>query len=469
MARQQFVLDHVGVQQLLGGIGDSFYAVDRDWTIVHMNPGACEFFQVRPEVAVGTRLWDLLPAVEGSLFGDTYRTTMSTRLPREMRGESPTFPGRWLEVRCFVLNDGIGVSFREVTSGREVATRLHQQEQRLKHVLNTLRDSEARYKAALKAGRMGSWESNFATHERHWTDEGMALFGLHLPGGIGHVGGEGDEYLASVHPDDRHLIAHYRQLARETDSFPAEYRIVRDGSVIWVAGRGEVIERAADGCPLRLVNVVYDITDRKAAEEQIKLLLRELSHRSKNLLAIIQSISHQTGKRSTSYEDFQRRFELRLQALAASHDLLVSQDWRGVSLRALVGSQIEIFTGADSGRFEMSGPDVFVTPSAAQSLGLALHELGSNAAKYGALASDGGTVSVSWTVDRLAGLDAVFSLAWVETGAPARSPAGPAGFGSFLLGPMIRQSLSAAVRTDYGPSGMSWSINAPLAAVTADA
>ena len=112
----------------------------------------------------------------------------------------------------------------------------------------TLREGEARYRAALKAGRMGSWETDFVAATRTWSPEGMALFGLDLPGGRGSVGAAADEYLAAIHPDDRELAHGYRALADQQDSFPAEYRIVRrDGTVLWLAGRGLVVARGPTG------------------------------------------------------------------------------------------------------------------------------------------------------------------------------------------------------------------------------
>ncbi len=133
-----------------------------------------------------------------------------------------------------------------------------------------LRESQAHFKAALSAGHMGSWETDHRSKTRQWSEEGMALFGLQLPGGRGKVDGPDDEYLAALHPDDRHLVQRFRQFAAELDSFPAEYRIVRpDGSVHWLSGRGRVVERGPSGQPLRLVSIMADATARKVAEEQL--------------------------------------------------------------------------------------------------------------------------------------------------------------------------------------------------------
>ena len=138
--------------------------------------------------------------------------------------------------------------------------------------VQALQESEARFRSALRAGRMGSWETDYHTMTRRWTAEGMELFGLALPGGRGQVGGPHDEYASALHPDDRHLAQRFHALADEQDSFPAEYRIVRsDGTQLWLSGRGLVVERRADGRALRLVSIMADATERKQAEERLRI------------------------------------------------------------------------------------------------------------------------------------------------------------------------------------------------------
>ncbi len=139
-------------------------------------------------------------------------------------------------------------------------------------VESALRESEARYRAALTAGRMGSWETDLLAGTRTWSKEGMDLFGLDLPEGRGQVGGEGDEYEAALHPDDRHLAADFHALADRQDSFIAEYRIVRpDGVTLWLSGRGLVVARQADGRAHRLVSIMADVSERKQVEEVLRI------------------------------------------------------------------------------------------------------------------------------------------------------------------------------------------------------
>jgi len=329
-------------------------------------------------------------------------------------------------------------------------------------LLQTLRENEARYRLALKAGRMGTWETDFATGTRTWSEEAMALFGLTLADGRGRVGGGADEFRSALHPDDRHLVQHFHQLADKQDSFAAEYRVVQPGGrVLWLAGRGRVVSRRPDGKALRLVNIVTDITERKVAEDHIQLLMREISHRSKNLLSVVQAIAGQTARTADTMEEFETRFSRRLQGLAASHDLLVHEGWRGVPLADLVREQLAPFAGTTGSRLEIAGPEVVVTAEAAQAIGLALHELATNAIKYGALAGAAGKVTVSWAFENRHGEPRGLRLSWVEHGGPPVAPPSRKGFGHVVIEKMVARSVNGEVAMEFAPLGLAWALSIP--------
>lgn len=326
-----------------------------------------------------------------------------------------------------------------------------------------VQESEARYRSALAAGRMGAWETDLVAGTRKWTPEGMVLFGLDLPEGRGVVGGDADELVAAMHPADRGLIPGSYEIADREDSFPAEYRIVRpDGAMVWVSGRGRVLKRGPGGKAQLLVSVMADITERKATELHVKFLMREMSHRSKNLLAVIQSVARQTASRSDSLADFLARFSQRLESLAASHDLLTSNDWKGVPLGDLVRQQLAPFIGRDSGRITVSGPDLELTSDAAQTLGLAIHELATNAIKHGALSRPSGRISLTWQLSQEAGGSRRVDLRWVEQGGPEVTPPTRRGFGHVVLERMTASALEGAVDIDFAPAGLVWSLSFPL-------
>jgi PAS domain S-box-containing protein len=325
-----------------------------------------------------------------------------------------------------------------------------------------LRESEQRYSTALVAGRMGTWETDLVTRTRIWTKEGMALFGLTLADGRGQVGGDNDEYRAALHPDDRHLMEKFHQMADKQDSFTSEYRVVwPDGTTLWLRGRGQVIVRAPDGKAERMVSIVTDVTDRKAAEDHIQFLLHEISHRSKNLLMVIQSIARRTARTAGTMEEFENRFERRLQGLAASHDVLVRENWHGAPLADLVRQQLVPFVEIQSSRFEIAGPDVVITAEAAQAIGLAIHELATNAIKYGALSESGGKVRVSWMFEGDTGAPGNLLLSWIEQSGPPVSPPSRKGFGHVVIGEMVERSLNGKVAVEFATEGLKWRVSIP--------
>ena len=167
-----------------------------------------------------------------------------------------------------------------------------------------------------------------------------------------------------------------------------------------MSGHGRVLDRQPDGSARRLINVATDITERKTAESHQRFLLGELSHRSKNLLTIVQAIADQTLRGCNDLNEFKNRFDSRLQGLAASNDLLARGDWQGTSLNALIELQLAPFIDLPSPQIEIHGPNVDLATEAAQALGLALHELATNAVKYGALSVSQGRISISWEINK---------------------------------------------------------------------
>jgi len=167
-----------------------------------------------------------------------------------------------------------------------------------------------------------------------------------------------------------------------------------------------------DGTVEGVITGAIDVTAYKEQQARIRLLMREVTHRSLNLLTVIEAIMRQTARNTTSLEDFEQRFSARLQSLAGSHDLLVQEDWAGASLRALVRSQLGHFSDIADAQVEMAGPPLHLAPDAAQHIGMALHELATNAARYGALTVPDGKVSISWELVMGADGRAACQLVW---------------------------------------------------------
>ncbi len=219
--------------------------------------------------------------------------------------------------------------------------------------------------------------------------------------------------------------------------------------------------RDKEGRITGLIGISIDLTHKRENERQMHLVMRELTHRSKNLLAVIQAMARQTAARSDNTEEFVESFAARLQAMAASHDLLVSQSWYGADLKELVLAHLAQSIDPGSPQIEIVGDPHSITADAAQNLGLALHELTTNAAKYGALSVLGGKLSVSWTT-----VDGRIRLVWKERSGPEVVPPRRNGFGRMLLERLVGPALDGDVTIDFAPEGVSCVIEFPVRKTT---
>ncbi len=205
--------------------------------------------------------------------------------------------------------------------------------------------------------------------------------------------------------------------------------------------------------------VVEDITERKKHEEQIMLLMREVNHRAKNILGVVQAIARHTA--TSTPEGFVRRFSERLQALAMSQDLLIKNEWQGTDLTELVRAQLAHFKDLVGGRVILNGPALHLSPAATQTVGMALHELATNAGKYGALSDAAGCVAISWNVSEDEPGKPLFAMSWIESGGPPVTAPVRRGFGSTVIESMARMGLCANVKLDFAPSGLQWRLDCP--------
>lgn len=236
----------------------------------------------------------------------------------------------------------------------------------------------------------------------------------------------------------------------------------RDGSLVDVSVAMSRIE-SADGALKGLSLIYRDITERKQAEEQIKLLMGEVDHRSKNLLSVVRSIARLT-KTCGDPEEFFERFCERLDGLAASHELLVRSKWTHVELSALVDSQLAHVGHLIGFRIVRDGPPLDVSPRAAQGIGMALHELATNSVKYGALSGDAGIVHIEWLIEHIDAAD-VFIMRWREVDGPPVSEPARTGFGRRVIVDMAGMAVGGSATLRYDPTGVCWELTAPFDAV----
>jgi PAS domain S-box-containing protein len=422
-------------------MSEGFYAIDADWRLTYVNASA-EAFWGRPRADLLDRtMFDLFPAFGGSRAHATHEQAFSEQAP--VRAEVlSTATGRPVELNLFPDPGGLSVYFHDISGRRELEQRLRERDELLSL-------------AELSAG-IGVWDSDLASQTLRGTPQ---FFGLH--------GLEPTKEPVSFattralrHPEDRDRVraGFDAAVAEGADTYETEYRIIRpDGQARWIFGRGRLI-RDATGKPIRYSGVDIDITDRKRQEDHLRLVTHELRHRANNLLAVIQAMARRTLRASRSLEDFETRFDGRVRALADSNELLVNQEWRGVPLDALVRSRLEPFADPDAARLVVSGPNVNVAPKAVQTLGLALHELATNASKYGALSTDGGRLSITWEL-LSDGEERRFSVVWRESDGPAVEDPEESGFGRFVIETMVAQNLNASVDIAFDPLGLVWTVD----------
>lgn len=265
-------------------------------------------------------------------------------------------------------------------------------------------------------------------------------------------------WKAVHHPDHVDRVVERIQHSWDTgetweDTFPLRRH---DGVYRWFLSRARPI-KDANGNISVWFGTNTDITDQRDREEQIKFLMQEVNHRSKNMLTMVQSIARYTGGPENA--DFLKKFGERVQSLAASQDLLLQEGWKGMSIDGLVQTQLGHFSDLIGTRILLNGPPVYIDAKAVQPLGMAMHELATNSAKYGALSNDRGTVDISWKFELQDGETAPgLSMTWIESGGPTVSPPERRGFGSLVIERMCKVAFSGAVTLDFHPDGLRWEL-----------
>jgi PAS domain S-box-containing protein len=432
-ARLQFALDAGGAGMWESSLeSGEIIATDRALTMHELPPGS----PMTQDKALATIHPDDRPKVEQAL-----RDTLETGAPFhvEYRFQQSDGSVRWLDSQA---------KLRE-TGGRRRLIGLVRDISRRKASEATIQTSKIRLQLALDAARLGWWLYDPVQGTASWDERFKAIFDIVAP--------QTDvaSIMACVPPEDAARVCATAAAALnpvDPKPFVGEYRVQRiSGEIRWIEvygmatfeGTGEA-RRA-----VLMVGTAADITERKRAEERQLLLMRELNHRTKNLLSVVQSIANQTVASNPS--DFAERFSRRIQALSSNQDLLVRSEWRGVEIEDLVRAQLAHFADLIGERIMIEGPHLSVTPSAAQSIGMALHELATNAGKYGSLSDDHGGVTIDWRLE-----DGQFSIGWIEHDGPHVKPPKRRGFGSTIISAVAEASVGGEVELDYASTGVVW-------------
>jgi PAS domain S-box-containing protein len=328
--------------------------------------------------------------------------------------------------------------------------------------------SEGQLRLALEAADLGIWEADLRSGIVTRSPRTAAIVGFRPEDTMATI----DDWCDRLHPDDRAAVMASFDTLRDgtADRYRQEYRLRRpDGGWVWVESCARAVERDAAGLPRQVTGTVRDVTDRREAEERRALLAREVDHRAKNVLAVVQA-----ALRLTPRDDPQRyaaAVEGRVAALARAHTLLADQAWNGADLRKILEGEFAAFLDAacragGQPQAELSGPPVRVGASAAQSLSLALHELATNAVKHGALATGEGRLRVTWDV--VGGPAGSLRLCWREAGGPAvAGEPTRRGFGSRVIAATVRDQLGGQLVQRWLPGGLEVAMQVPMARLLA--
>jgi len=444
-------------QSVLDALPIGVYACDRDGCIIRANRKAAELWGRTPRLMDPAQRFCGSFRVE-SLSGEFIPPDATPMARAVLDGES--FDGveawvqnpdgrRWVaSVAIQPLRDPQGRVVGAINCFRDI-TREHKQRE-------TLARTQRTFDLAMVASRMGTWRYTMADNICIYDENAQRLYGLSAARFLHDEEGVKDKF----HPDDMDLM--WARVSKACDPqgdgrYDVEYRVKQpDGSWRWLSAWGQV---EFEGCgparrPVAIAGASRDLTELKRAEELQQLLVNELNHRVKNSLTTVQSIASQTLRGASNPEAARDAIEQRICSLARAHDLLTAHSWSGADLREVVARAVEPFA-AD--QFRIEGASVEVSPQQALALSMALHELATNAAKYGALSITAGRVDLAWRFE-----GGILTMQWAESGGPSVESPTRRGFGSRLIEQGLARELGGSTTVRYAPQGVFCEISAPL-------
>jgi PAS domain S-box-containing protein len=354
----------------------------------------------------------------------------------------------WVNNSVNLIHDEVGKPRNIVAVTIDVTARRKAEE--------ALRQSEERLATALQIAALGTFEWDLRDNTVMASARTRSIYGF-----AEDEGSNAEDYFTRIVPEDVERVREeVAATLRGSGHLDSEYRIkLPDGAIRHVVSLSQLY-RDAQGQPERQIGVFDDITEQKRWEEHQRLLIAELNHRVKNTLATVQSIASQTFKGEHQSNGTRQAFEGRLFALAKAHDVLTRENWEGAELGEIVTEAMNPYRRGGAERIQVKGPKVRLEPRAALAIAMALHELATNAAKYGALSVPSGRVSIEWSVTR--GKPRHLTLRWEERNGPPVSPPKQMGFGTRLIQRSLALDLGGEVDLTYEPTGLVCVVTAPL-------
>ena len=434
---------HSDLQNLLAATDFGTLFLDSSLRIKRFTQQVTALFSITPSDE-GRPISDFAHRLDYDTLVADARSVLANLTP--IRHEIRSRDDRWYDVRLRPYRtvedkiDGVVLTFVDMTDRRQTEEALRVSERRLRQESQLVE---------LAHDPIFIWDISGEIIE--WNRGSEQLYGYSREEAVGK---KKDKLLRTIVPGSSFAVLRAKLLAEGSWSGELKHR-AKDGRELTIESR--IILETVDGQQLALEST-RDVTERKAWETQQSLLLRELTHRVKNTLTVVQSIAHQTRRFSKSYEEFTDRLDGRLAALAAAHSLLVDSDWRGADLATLAHRQFEPYAGGNPGRVTITGEPVFLPADLATPFGLVFHELATNAAKYGSFSQQAGTVNIDWSLQTQNG-QLVLTVVWRERGGPKSKEPKTKGFGSELI---ERAIPNATVRREFPGDGVICTIEVPL-------
>ncbi|MFM2370359.1 MAG: hypothetical protein RIS85_81 [Pseudomonadota bacterium] len=424
---------------------DAIISKDLNGTVLSWNPAATRIFGFTEAEMVGQSIRRLIPSDRQAEEDD-----ILARIARGERVQS------FDTLRCRKDGTRIAVSLTVSpvfdSNGRIVgASKIARDISIREQVQHALRESEARFRMLADNISQLAWVADdtgwIGWYNQRWYDftglpegstDGWAWDKVHHPDHVNKV--------------REHFAASIASGTEWEDTFPLRRH---DGEYRWFLSRAKPI-RDENGKTLRWFGSNTDVTEMLEKEEQIRVLLMEVNHRSKNLLSVVQALARRSGGGNA---EFLHRFENRLASLSANQDLLIRRGWSTIMMDELANAQLAILAHDSRAQVQTQGAAVPLSPRSAEIIGMALHELATNALKYGALSVPGGRVILSWEESA----EGRFIIDWRECGGPGVAPPEGHGFGTTLIRHIPARSLNAEVTLDYAPTGLHWKLDCTTA------
>lgn len=420
---------------------DAIISKTTDGIIASWNPAAERLFGYAPEEVIGKSIRMLIPEARQTEEDEILAAIQANKTVSNLRTVRRHKDGHDLHIMVTVspIHDADGKIVGASKIVRDLSAELESREK--------LEQSETQFKALADNIPQLAWmcdpNGQIFWYNKRWyeftgADEATTL---------------GHGWKTVHHPEHEarateHFLSSLKKGEVWEDTFPLRGK---DGKFRWFLSRAHPI-KGDDGNIIMWFGTNTDVTDQKQHEERIQLLLGEVNHRAKNMLTLVQAIARQT---MASGENFLDRFSERMRSLASSQDLLVNSGWRGARVEDIMSSQLAHLEDFIGTRILLNGPHVRLTSAAAQSLGMALHELATNAGKYGALSNETGQVHITWNVHTEDDVNR-FEISWVESGGPPVEAPDRRGFGSTVIEKMTRIAFGYPVKLEFLPEGLRW-------------